>query len=81
MTWTQDPKTVDGGVTMAHKLDIACPACQDPMAPQNVTCWTCYRLSDRLTPGTHQDPENGYPFTCLASDIAKWDRARDARAR
>ena len=59
---------------------IDCPACHEPgMSVANVVCWPCYRYSDRLTPGTHSDPETGYLFTFTVDAIAKWDRARDAR--
>ena len=66
-------------MTTNPRSTIACPACGDAMSLANVVCWPCYRYSDRLTPGTHSDPETGYLFTFTVAAIAKWDRARDAR--
>jgi hypothetical protein len=62
-----------------EEMDVPCPCCGDPMLPECVVCWTCYRLTKRLTPGTHADPINGHNFFVSANDIGRWDLARERR--
>lgn len=56
----------------------SCPCCGDDMHYDLVTCWTCYRLSHRLTPGTHDDG-NGGSFELTVQTIQSYDTQRSAR--
>ncbi len=66
--------------------EIPCPICSDPMDPNLVACWTCYRATNRLRPGVHLDPngttvtDQGYAITITAAQIGQWDQARDDRS-
>ena len=66
---------------------VSCPCCGDPMQTGQVVCWTCYRATNRLTPGVHLDPDGttatdqGYAITITEAKIAEWDRARNLRIR
>lgn len=55
-----------------------CPCCGDPMHPALVTCWTCYRLSNRLTAGIWPDG-NGHTFELTADAIARYNALRANR--
>ena len=67
--------------------NIFCPCCGDAMPSGQVVCWTCYRATNRLTPGVHLDPDgttatdHGYAITLTQAQIAQWDRARNERIR
>ncbi len=54
-----------------------CPCCGDRMDAVNVTCWTCYRLTDRLTPGAY--PDDYGTFSISQADVDLWDAQRMAR--
>ena len=59
---------------------VACPCCGDPMHPDQIVCWPCYRSTDRLTPGRHADPTfAGMTFTVSAANVERWEAERDAR--
>jgi len=55
-----------------------CPCCGDDMTAGLVTCWTCYRESDRLTPGTYVT--NGETWTLTAEAVARYEAQRVAHA-
>ncbi len=57
---------------------VPCPCCSDDMSPALVACWDCYRLCDRLTPGTYPDGFGG-TFTLSRADVDRWDGHRDDR--
>ena len=61
-------------------ITIPCPCCQRGMPRALVTCWACYRASDRLTPGTYRDRSilRGHA-TISAELVAQWDAARADR--
>ncbi len=47
-----------------------------------VACWTCYRASDRLMPGTYTTADvvaTGDTWTITKEEIEEWDRARNER--
>ena len=56
---------------------VGCPCCGDPMSPANVVCWTCYRLTNRLQPGTY--PDVGGTFEITEADVARYDALRARR--
>jgi hypothetical protein len=59
---------------------VGCPLCGDPMDPQLVACWPCYRASARLTPGTWPDPDRpGQTWTLTAGAVARCDTLRAQR--
>jgi len=45
------------------------------MEAANVVCWGCWRLTQRLTPGTYPDGDDN-EFTLTQSDISRWDALR-----
>ena len=57
------------------------------MPSELVACWTCYKITNRLSPGVHLDPDGttstdyGYAVSITETQIAEWDQARDERAR
>ena len=59
-----------------------CPCCGDSMNVDLVTCWSCYHLSNRLTPGTYTTydvVETGDTWTITREDIDKWSDQRSDR--
>ena len=66
-------------------IQVSCPCCGDGMADSLVVCWECYRITDRLQPGTYLDEngvtatDEGYAVVLTSSQIQEWDTARDQR--
>lgn len=58
---------------------VFCPCCDDLMESTLVACWTCYKASHRLEPGTHPNPGLSGSFTITQADVARWDAARFER--
>ena len=59
---------------------IGCPCCGDPMHPDQIVCWPCFRSTDRLTPGSYPDPTfAGHCVRLDADDVDRWESARDVR--
>jgi hypothetical protein len=62
-----------------------CPICGDPMESELVCCWECYRVTDRLTPGVHLDPNGtkatpeGYAVVLTRAQVDRFDAERQAR--
>ncbi|KKM05623.1 hypothetical protein LCGC14_1752240 [marine sediment metagenome] len=54
-----------------------CPCCGDRMDAVNVTCWKCYQVSDRLTPGTY--PDDYGTWTLTGADVDRFDAERMRR--
>lgn len=49
------------------------------MPTEQVVCWTCFRWTDQLTPGTYTDPYGHSEIT--ADMIGRWDADRETRMR
>lgn len=63
-------------------MTVACPCCGDNMTADMVVCWECFRLTDKLTPGTYPNNPDRFGssvFVVTADDIAAWDRERIRR--
>ena len=74
------------GEVMAQAVQRPCPCCGDDMDACNVVCWPCYRATDRLTPGTHLDPNRNrrtktfQPTIIITqAQIDAWDNERETR--
>lgn len=65
-------------VTMGPN-DVGCPCCGDPMHYSLVTCWTCYRLSNRLTVGTWPEEQGGGTWELTQEALDRYDAARMER--
>lgn len=61
------------GLSMTQET-VMCPCCGDDMPRENVTCWTCYRQSDRHTVGVNS---SGWVLTPGA--LESYRDARDTR--
>lgn len=61
-----------------------CPCCGDEMDAEMIVCWECFKLSNRLSPGEHEDIllTTGYKigtFVLTEEEVELWSSARDAR--
>lgn len=59
-----------------------CPCCGSVMDPSMVTCWACFRLTEKLTPGRYRHTVRRYAgmaFTLSRVMIQNWDKARERR--
>ena len=56
---------------------MGCPCCGEDMRADQVTCWECYRESNRLTPGTYRT--DGQTWTLPQESIDRYAAMRDAR--
>lgn len=57
---------------------VACPCCGGPMAMEEVVCWACFRLTNKLTPGVYTDSD-GDVCDITREDVDRYDRARERR--
>lgn len=48
-----------------------CPCCGVQMDGGLVVCWTCFRVTDRLTPGEY--------LTVTRANVTEWNNAREGR--
>lgn len=55
----------------------SCPCCGDEMEPTQVVCWTCWRESDRLTPGDYVT--DGEAWTITQADAMRYQAMRIVR--
>ncbi len=62
---------------MAENNKVKCPFRGEPMDRENVVCWSCFRLTNRLTPGDHEEGPATYHIT--GKNVAGWVAERDAR--
>lgn len=58
---------------------IECPCCGDEMSRELVVCWSCYRASNRLTPGSYASLIGTSPRLITTHMVSRWDAERSQR--